>query len=200
MPDSWPVLPLTPEPPSVSMTVAAWLALDEDEPGELVGGRLREEEVPDATHEAIVAWLLWTLKTWLGKRGLVLGSDLKVLVAANTGRKPDLVVYLEGSRLPARKGPVTQPPDLLVEVVSPSPRDERRDRVEKMAEYAQFGVKYYWLIDAAFGSVEMFELIDGRYTKAIGVTQGVIENIPGCPNLRLDIDALWHELARLPEE
>ena len=109
--------------------------------------------------------MLWTLKTWLGATGLVLGSELKVIVAEKTGRKPDLVVYLPGSLLPPRKGAITAPPDLLlIEVVSPSLRDERRDRVEKMAEYAQFGVKYYWLVDAALGSVEMFELIDGRYS------------------------------------
>ncbi len=116
------------------MSVAAWLGRPEGEPGELVAGELVEEEAPDATHETIVAWLLWTLKTWLGSRGLVLGSDLRVLVAEQTGRKPDLVVYLEGSPLPPRNGPVTSPPDLLVEVVSPSPRDERRDRIEKMDE------------------------------------------------------------------
>jgi Uma2 family endonuclease len=199
MSDSWPVLPLTPEPPATAMSVAAWLALDEDESGELVCGRLVEEEVPDATHEAVVAWLLWTLKTWLGARGLVLGSELKVLVGEKTGRRPDLVVYLPGSPLPPRRGAITAPPDLLVEVVSPSPRDERRDRVEKMAEYAQFGVRYYWLVDAALGSFEMFELIDGRYSKAVGVTAGTIRDVPGCPGLSVDVDALWQELARLPE-
>ncbi|MBN1611461.1 MAG: Uma2 family endonuclease [Polyangiaceae bacterium] len=199
MSSSWSVLPLAPDPPSVAMSVAAWLDLDEDDPGELVRGQLTEEEVPDATHELIVAWLVWTLKNWLGSRGLVLGSDLRVLVGDETGRKPDLTVYLDGSRLPPRNGPVTSPPDLLVEVISPSPRDERRDRVEKMAEYAQFGVRYYWLVDPALGSFEMFELVDGRYSKAVGATAGVVTDVPGCQGLRLDVDALWRELARLPE-
>ncbi len=116
------------------MSVAAWLGRPEGEPRGAGGWRVGGGRGPEATHETIVAWLLWTLKTWLGSRGLVLGSDLRVLVAEQTGRKPDLVVYLEGSPLPPRNGPVTSPPDLLVEVVSPSPRDERRDRIEKMDE------------------------------------------------------------------
>jgi Uma2 family endonuclease len=181
------------------MSVTAWLALTEDEPGELIDGRLVEEEVPDATHELIVMWLGRVLGNWLGGRGLVLGSELRVLVGQNTGRKPDLAIYLEGSPLPPRRGPITSPPDILVEVVSPSPRDERRARVEKMAEYARFGVRYYWLVDPALGSVEMFELVDSRYSKAVGVTGGSITEVPGCARLNLDVDALWRELARLPE-
>lgn len=198
MSESWPVLPLTPDPPVVSMTVAAWLDLAEDEPGELVLGQLVEEEVPDATHELIVAWLIQLFGNWLAGRGLVLGSGLKILVAEKTGRKPDVVVYFAGSPLPRRKGPVTVAPDLLVEVISPSPRDERRDRVEKMAEYAEFGVKYYWLVDASLGSVEVFELSSGLYAKVVGVTAGTVDHVPGCPGLALDVDALWRELAKLP--
>ena len=40
------------------------------------------------------------------------------------------------------------------------------------------------------GSVEMFELIDGRYSKAVGVTSGTIHDIPGCPGLGIDVDAV----------
>ena len=112
-----------------------------------------------------------------------------------------MVVFLPGSSVPPRRGPITQPPDILVEVVTPSPRDERRDRVEKMAEYAQFGVRYYWLIDPALGSIEIFELTTERlYQKVVGVTSGLIDSVPGCPGLKLDVDALWNELARLGGE
>jgi hypothetical protein len=48
---------------------------------------------------------------------VALGSALKVIVAEKTGRKPDLVVYLEGSPLPARKGPITTRPDIDVDAL-----------------------------------------------------------------------------------
>jgi Uma2 family endonuclease len=87
-----------------------------------------------------------------------------------------------------------------VEVVTPSPRDERRDRVEKMEEYANFGVRYYWLVDPALGTFEIFGLTDVcTYAKLVGVTEGVIDPVPGCVGLVIDIDALWRELERLPE-
>ena len=40
------------------MTTSEWAELSEDVPGELVDGRLVEEEVPDYAHEVIVAWLI----------------------------------------------------------------------------------------------------------------------------------------------
>jgi Uma2 family endonuclease len=182
------------------MSVQDWLDLPEDTDGELVDGRLVEEEAPDALHELAVAWLIRTLGNWLGSRGFVLGSELKTLTRERTGRKPDLTVFLAGRPAPPRRGVIRQPADILVEVVSPSARDERRDRVEKMAEYAEFGVRYYWLLDPALGSFEIFERnTDGHYVKVVGATDGRVEPIPGCPDLVIDLDALWSDLARLAD-
>jgi Uma2 family endonuclease len=88
----------------------------------------------------------------------------------------------------------------LVEVVTPTPRDERRDRIEKMAEYARFGVPYYWLVDPALGAFEIFERTGtGNYQRVVGVTSGSIDPVPGCIGLSIDVDALWAELARLAD-
>ena len=179
------------------ISVEEWLLLDEDEPGELVEGRLSEEELPDAVHELAVAWLIRVLGQWLGGTGFVFGSELKLLVAEKTGRKADVVVLLPGTAPPPRRGPLVVPPDILVELVSPSPRDERRDRVQKMSEYARFGVRYYWLVDPALGTFEIFELTPAGYTQVVAVTSGRIESVPACEGLVLDVDALWRELARL---
>lgn len=180
------------------MEVDEWLALPEDEEGELVEGLLVEEEVPDATHELAVSWLIHMLRGWLGSRGFVFTSDLKTLTRARTGRKPDVTVFLPDREPPARRGPIAVPADIIIEVVSPSPRDERRDRIEKMAEYAAFGVHFYWLLDPALGSFEVFERNEaGNYVKVVGATSGAVDPVPGCEGLRLDLDALWAELSRL---
>ena len=172
--------------------------MDEDEPGELVDGRLEEEEVPDVIHELVVTWLTYVLRTWLGRNGFVLGSDAKYAVRADRGRKPDVAVYLHPeSRRPPARGLVRVPPDIVVEVVSPSPRDERRDRIDKMDEYASFGVSYYWIVDPSLQSLEIFELTGGRYARAARVTEGRLESVPGCPGLQLDLDDIWSEIARL---
>jgi Uma2 family endonuclease len=186
----------------LELSLADWLDLPEEQPGELVDGRLEEEEVPDFVHEAIVALLAHLFGGWVFPRGgMVGGSEVKLVIGDKRGRKPDLVVYLPGSRLPPRRGPVRVPPDVAVEVVSPKPRDTRRDRVDKLADYAAFGIRFYWLVDPELRLMEVLELApDGRYVHALGASTGVLEDVPGCVGLVVDLDGLWATVDRLSAE
>ena len=183
--------------PLVLMTLDEWAALDEDAEGEIVDGILVEEEVPSYLHEVVVTWLAHVLLGWLGEEGWVGGSEAKFAVRPRRGRKPDLSVFLPGRRPPAR-GLVRVPPDIVIEVISPDPRDERRDRVDKHDDYAAFGVRWYWLVDPAFRTLEIFELgADGRYARASAATDAALDSVPGCPGLALEVPALWARLDRL---
>jgi Uma2 family endonuclease len=162
---------------SIGVTLDAWAALDEDDSRELVDGRLEDEEVPSAIHETVVRWLLVLLDAYVRPRGgFVLGSGVKLAVRARSGCLPDVVV----------------------EVVSSSPRDERRDRIEKPDDYGAFGVRYYWLVDPDYRSLEAWELgADGRYVRALAMVAGNVERLPGYDGLALDLDQLWGEIDRL---
>jgi Uma2 family endonuclease len=182
------------EPPAApELSLDEWSALPEDEPGELVDGRLVEEEVADYLHELLVALLVRLLGNWiLPQGGLVAGSEAKFAVGSGRGRKPDLTVYLPGSRRPPARGLIRVSPDVAIEIVSPTPRDGRRDRVEKLADYAAFGVAWYWLVDPQLRSLEVLELdAQGRYLHVLGASTGTLTKIPGCEGLTLDLDALW---------
>lgn len=180
------------------MTLEEWAGLDEDEPGELVDGLLEKAEVPDPAHELVVAWLVRILGVWLaGRGGFVFGSGVKFAVAPSRGRMPDVSAYLPGRTGIPRRGVVRDAPDVVVEIVSDTPRDARRDRVEKPDEYAAFGVRFYWLIDPIARTLEVFELgADGRYVRALAAASGKV-NAPGCEGLVLDLDELWAEIDRL---
>lgn len=180
----------------------AWASLPEDELGELVNGVLVEEEVPDWIHETAIGWLIQVLRAWaVARGGFVGGSELKYLLRPGRGRKPDVSMILPGQKPPPGRGPMRRAPDVMVEVVSPTPRDVRRDRIEKLREYAAFGVRFYWLLDPTFRTLEVFELgPDGRYWVALSAEGGQIEAVPGCDGLTLDLDALWAEIDRLGEE
>lgn len=179
------------------LSLAEWFALAEDERGELVDGRLVEEEVPNYVHEILVILLGSLLRCWFAPRGgFVGGSDAKLAVGPKQGRRPDLTVYLAGTPLPPPSGTIAQPPDIAIEIVSPTPRDGRRDRVEKVADYAAFGVCYYWIVDPQLRSLEILGRgPQGRYEHLLGATEGKIE-IPGSDGFILDLDAVWAEIDR----
>ena len=180
------------------MTLEAWADMDEDEPGELVDGELVEEEMPTHAHERVVAWLLLVLGIWAKPRQvLVFGSEHKLGVAQQRGRKPDVSMYLSGARLAANASMSKKPPHGVIEVVSPRPRDVHRDRIDKLGDYARFGVRFYWLIDPQTRLLEILEREDsGRYAIAVSASEGRIA-VPGCEDLVLDLDDLWAELACL---
>ncbi len=105
-------------------------ALPGDEPGELGDGRLggggsarlrpRDPGHLPGEHPARLDRPARRLRGRLGRQ---------VRGRAASGRKPDLTVYLPGTPPPPLTGLVRAPPVIAIEIVSPTPRDGRRDRV-----------------------------------------------------------------------
>jgi Uma2 family endonuclease len=180
------------------VTLEEWADWDEDEPGEVVDGVVVAEEMPGFAHELIVTWLAATFRSWPAERPpLVGGSEAKFGVLPRTGRKPDLSVYLPGSPKPPAEGLIRTPPDIMVEILSPGAKKVRRDRLDKMSDYAAFGVKWYWLVDPRGRSLEIYERRAAATYERVVASSARIDAVPGCPGLVLDLPALWRELDAL---
>lgn len=187
----------TPHSGPRQVTLEEWALLEDDE-RELVDGVLTEAEVPDVTHETVVVFLISLLRAWVQPRGGRTLGALKLRVDERRGRLPDVCVYFAGhSKLPPH-GLVTIPPDLVVEVVSATPSDAKRDRVHKLDDYAAFGARFYWIVDPALRTLEVWEIgPQGRYSRALAAESGVVSRVPGCEGLSLDLDAMWAEVDAL---
>jgi len=113
-------------------------------------------------HEQIVAFLLMTLGNFVEVKqlGQVLSSNAAYQLSADNVFQPD-VSFVRTERLHlARDIYFLGPPDIAVEVISPSSR--QYDTVEKKINYGRFGVKEYWLIDPINRGATFFEQINGQ--------------------------------------
>ena len=93
------------------------------------------------------------------------GSECKILLANDESeRHPDVAVYKSP---PSDEGDLwaTWVPELVVEVVSAG--SEHRDYVEKRGEYLQFGVREYWVIDAAKREMLVLRRLGGRWAEHV---------------------------------
>lgn len=115
---------------------------------ELSGGRLEVLSMPTLTHQLIVMYLLNLLDAFAKAHapGLVVFSGLKVRLWKRKFREPDLL-YMKAANRSRCHESHWEGADLLMEVVSPDPKDRKRDLVVKPREYARAGIPEYWIVN-----------------------------------------------------
>lgn len=88
---------------------------------------------------------------------LDVATEVGVWLPRNRLRAPDIAVVDHRS-----EGPwVTEPPVLVVEVLSAATRSE--DTVRKSGEYAVAGIGQYWLLDPDNRTLDVYGLVDGGW-------------------------------------
>lgn len=125
-------------------------------------------EMPSPTlkHQDIVLSLAFFLRQWATQHGgKAFLSPVDLVISPKRVFIPDLCFYGrekmatgEVERDPKR---LRVAPDLVVEILSPSTAS--RDRVLKFRRYAEFGVRFYWIIDPRDRVLQAFQLEGGRY-------------------------------------
>ncbi len=125
---------------------------------EIIDGELFEMPSPTSAHALAIAALIRLLLPVLDRlvaRWLTAPLDIFFLGADPV--QPDLLVLLPDSRARLVRRGVEGPPDLLIEVLSPSSR--AHDQVRKRQLSARRGVREYWIVDP---EQRVIEVIDGR--------------------------------------
>lgn len=128
---------------------------------EVIEDELVVTPAPTLRHQRIATDLVTLLNTFIQEHGLgeVYSAPVDVLLAEGDYLEPDIVfVREERSDLLSDRG-VEGPPDLVVEITSPSTAD--RDRGLKLERYRHFAVAEYWIVDPAERSIEIWSLADG---------------------------------------
>lgn len=164
--------------------------LDQDEyrSAELIDGQV-VVGTPSWLHQRIVAALIRLIGNWAAAapgRGEVTFNP-RVKITYNRGYLPDVAWYAEDRVTPDGSQP-DGPPDLAVEVLSPSTR--AFDLVRKREDYARVGVRELWLIDPE-GPVAMVLRREGAEFVAVADLEadGLLTS-PQLPGLALRLGAL----------
>ena len=163
-------------PVATGLTVADIERLPEDGVvRHLIDGELYEMTPPTIRHQQVVARLLVRLAAHAGgDGGVALPAPIGVKLSERDVPEPDVVYVAAAHRDRLGERYVEGPPDLVVEVSSPTTR--RLDLVRKRRQYERFGVPEYWFVDLDADRIEVYVLLDGRYGPATIVgSDGIVE-------------------------
>jgi Uma2 family endonuclease len=136
---------------------------------EIIEGELYEMPAPSWAHSTVIANLisaLIPLVVRLGGRWRT--APLDVFFQGADPVQPDIIVLLPESQAhPSERG-VEGPPDVLIEVLSPSNRGH--DLLTKRSLYARAGVREYWLVDPEARTIEILTLDRDAFHLAVAAS------------------------------
>lgn len=140
----------------VQMSFQEWRELPAKPKSEWVDGEAVVSPPASFAHQ-MASFRLTTL-LHVALPGLVVVQDVGVELPNNRVRVPDILVL---ERAP-EGFLVTDPPRLVVEILSPSTRGE--DTVRKSGEYATAGIGQYWLLDPELRALDVYANTSGGWT------------------------------------
>lgn len=189
-----------------SYTYADYLTWKIKERVELIMGKVfKMSPAPTSRHQYISGLLNAAIIIFLK------GNDCKVFAAPfdvslpvtnkkgepNTVVQPDLCIICDQRKI-TEKG-CDGSPDLIIEIVSKG--SVTRDLHEKYDLYEQCGVKEYWIVNPNDKSLSIFLLDEkGKYLVSKPLTYGDIVESDVLPGLALDLNEIFQDLVKEPEE
>ena len=178
---------------TTKMTAPQFLELGEDPPGirlELVDGEIELSPSPLPRHSKVILRLSRLLMDHADRHGGgEVFSDIDVIFDQHNVRRPDLFWFgAERGPIPDDRA-IDQVPDLAVEVVSPSSVEIDRDVKFKL--YLDHGVGFYWIVDPAQRSFEVFDLRRASGTRVIQAGHSDEVTPPPVQDLVIPLATLW---------
>lgn len=114
---------------------------------ELVNGQLElMSPSPARAHQIASRQLITLLSRDCESEYEIVAAPVDVVLSSSEVRQPDIVmIHLSRLSIYKKNGNIVEPPDLVIEILSPSSRE--RDKIVKNHAYAKFGVPEYWILN-----------------------------------------------------
>lgn len=141
---------------------------------EIIEGALYEMPSPASAHAVTIRNLMFLIGPLIEAiGGWLITAPLDVFFRGADPVQPDMVVLLPESAARLTRRGVEGPPDLLIEVLSPSNRGH--DLLTKRSLYARAGVREYWIVDPDTRTISVLSLErDALHAVHEGVDRGEV--------------------------
>jgi Uma2 family endonuclease len=176
------------------------MALPDDVRAEVVAGAIVVAPSPSAEHQSTLSLVATDLIGLFqrgrgGPGGWWIIPDVDVAFGPHDILRPDLVGWRR-DRMPEfpRERPITQRPDWICEILSPS--TAARDRGPKRDVYRTAGVPWYWLIDIANRTISVLRLTTEGFVDHQTAGDEGSASLPPFDAVALDLAALFPPAAR----
>ena len=126
---------------------------------EIIDGELFVSKAPHWDHQEICGRVFAVLDTWSLSTGRGRAAIAPGLIFTETDNVIPDVVWASHEQLAIlldEAGHLTAAPELIVEVLSPGAKNQRRDRDLKLRLYSARGVREYWIVDRQTQQIEVY--------------------------------------------
>jgi Uma2 family endonuclease len=178
---------------TIKMTSRQFLQLGEDPPGvrlELVDGAIAICPSSEPKHSFTDRQLSGLLVNYIDTNDLgALFGDVGTIFGEYDVRRPDLIYFAKNRLHLVGDKAMEGPPDLCVEIISPS--SSIVDRKEKFKQYEKGKVAHYWIADPKGRTIEGYKLVRGKYQPTGRGSGEAIVRLPPFADLDISLGTLW---------
>lgn len=161
---------------------------------EIIDGELFVTRAPHLDHQDVAGLLYaellrWSIQSRLGKPYMAPG----IIFSESDAVIPDLIwiSHERRSQLLDASGHLTGAPELIVEVLSITEKDKKRDRETKLKLYSVQGVSEYWIADREQQAIEVYRRENGVLKKAMTLFKADCLTSPLLPGFSCEVESLF---------
>jgi Uma2 family endonuclease len=164
---------------------------------EVIDGELYVTPSPTSIHQQVSLRLAVLFAGYCETRdaGIAFHAPYDVILGEGDYVVPDLLfVRRDRERFVIRADAAVGPPDLLVEILSPSTAG--RDKGVKRDRYAAYGVAEYWIVDTDAKRIEVYRLTGGELA-SVAAEDDLLRYrpMPDGPELVIDVPHLMRPVS-----
>lgn len=161
---------------------------------ELIDGEHYMTPSPGSAHQFIVGNLYLVISAHVRERGVgvVMLAPFDIVFSPHDVVEPDLIYFaIDRFKEIVGERNAQGPPDLAIEVLSPSTR--RRDEIVKRRLYERTGVQEYWIVDPELETVKVYRLVGGKYQKTseLSLEDNASVSTPMLPDLEVPLKRVF---------